>query len=214
MIATKTYLKIFIPALFIVLLALIIRVIQYEPQFPKFTPPEQRELTIPIYADDPIIGNKKAVHTIIVFEDISCANCIEQFNVFQELITAYPNEVKIIWKGLPINTFPNNTKEAHQYAYCANKQDEFYPFIQYAFTNGTNLSTIVLDTIVEEIADIDEKKLKKCLETEQSVIDAYIAKNEEIAHILGIQTLPATFIKNKQVVASTLDEWKLVLNLR
>ncbi|MBU0660681.1 DsbA family protein [Patescibacteria group bacterium] len=215
MIQAKTYLKIFIPAVLIVLLALTIRIFQYEPQFPKITEKEaQTGLNIPIFPQDPLLGNKKAPQTIIVFEDMACTHCAEQFEIFQTLLEQYPNQVKIIWKGLPIAKFPYDTNEAHAYAYCAKEQKQFIPFVQYAFVNGDNLSTQTLDLIVQQVESLDAKKLSTCLTKEQTNIDTYIAGNVDIARQLDIKSVPATFINHKQVVATSLDEWKAILNLQ
>ena len=67
MIKTKNLLVILIPAILIAAFALFVRVIQYEPLFPEIDGSEKIAaektglITIPIYPEDPIMGNKKAL---------------------------------------------------------------------------------------------------------------------------------------------------------
>ncbi len=214
MIDTKKILIIFIPALLIASVGLFIRVIQYEPLFPDIDEDESEnteEFIIPIYPDDPIIGNKKSPITIVAFEDFSCPACKEQSSIFDELNTEFPNKIKIIWKGLPVSTFPYPSESAHLYAYCAHKQKKFEEFKQFAFTNGENLS----DTILKSIADtmeLNNNKLESCIINPESL--AYIEKTKQIAQILNVRAVPTFFINNQQVDHPTTREgWKMYLNL-
>ena len=131
---------IFIPAILVALLALFIRFIQYEPQFPDETKIEtvQTGLQIPIYPDDPIIGSKNAPIMLIAFEDFGCGVCRTQSSIIDSLMRKYPDKIKIVWKGLAATKFPFPTDLAHQYGFCANRQGMFKDFSQLAFTNSEN----------------------------------------------------------------------------
>ncbi|MFH1946675.1 MAG: thioredoxin domain-containing protein [Candidatus Magasanikbacteria bacterium] len=211
---TKTLILIFIPALLIAGFALFIRVIQYEPLYPKITNTLKNNgnnFTVPIYPEDPIIGNKKAPQTIIVFEDFACEGCNIQFTLLEQIMTKYPNKLKIIWKGLPVSQFPYSSELAHRYSLCANEQDKFTEFYKFAFTNGDNLSEEILNIINEQI-DINPKKLATCLESGRA--DSHISKTEQLGMVLNIQAVPTIFINNKQVESpSTVEGWETLLNL-
>ena len=204
---------IFIPAILIAMLAFFIRFIQYEPQFPKEDEPQtaQTGLQIPIYPDDPIIGNKKAPITLIAFEDFGCDGCKIQSTLFDSLMKKHPDKVKIIWKGLAATKFPFPTNLAHEYGFCANRQNKFKEFSQLAFTNSDNLSQIILDTIAKEI-ELDEKDVTDCLASGEA--KAYMVKNEQLGLALNIQSVPTFFLNNKQINQPTiLEGWETVLGL-
>src|SRR3989338_11569161 len=109
MLKTRHILFIFLPAVIIAAFALFIRLLQYEPLFPKednTVAEEPQALQIPIFPDDPIMGDKKAAITLIAFEDLGCAACAEQDDLFRQLLEKYPSKIKIIWKPLPVTFIP------------------------------------------------------------------------------------------------------------
>src|SRR3989338_2888177 len=162
--STKKLILIFLPFIILAAFALFIRIVQYEPLFPKITEMgDKTVLQVPIYPEDPITGDKKAAVTIIAFEDFACENCKLESELLSTILKEHPNSIKIIWKILPITRFPIDSTLSAQYAYCANQQGKFDIFKSYAFENGTNLSEEVLQTIVTQIK-LDDKKLNTCLE--------------------------------------------------
>lgn len=213
MLRTRNLLLIFIPAFFFVGIGLFIRIVQYKPLYPDapLENDDQQEFVIPIFPNDPILGNKKAPKTIIAFEDFGCAHCKELSESIDQVMASYPNQVKVVWKGLPVTRFPHNTRDAHHYAYCANQQGQFAEFASFAFANYQNLSPNILQTILSQL-DVDEDAFTACLATEAP--EQSVLQTEQTARTLNIQSVPAIFINNKQVQPpSTVQEWERVLGL-
>jgi len=215
MIKTKHLFAIFIPAILLVLLIFFVRVIQYEPLFPsdeeyeKIKP--QQDFQIPIYTEDPIIGNKKAAINIIAFEDFGCEGCKTQISLLEQIMEKYPGKIKIIWKGLPVTRFPYESNLAHEYAYCINQQNKFSEFYPIAFANNDNLSEEILNLITKEI-DVETKKLNECLQS--NLAKAHIQKIEQLSLMLNIQSVPTIFINNKQIDPPQIIEgWETLLGL-
>ena len=211
---SKTIVLLFIPAILVAGFAFFIRIIQYQPLYPKVDDYQEQNsgnsnFTIPIYDEDPIIGNKKAGKTILAFEDFACEGCKIQFTLLEQLLLKYPSKIKIIWKGLPVSRFPHPSETAHKYAFCANEQGKFAEFQKFAFTNNDNLSTEILELIINQI-DIKQSKFEKCLES-QEVLD-HIEKTEQLGMLLNIQAVPTFFIDNKQVKTPTdIEGWETLL---
>ncbi|MFA7245303.1 MAG: thioredoxin domain-containing protein [Candidatus Magasanikbacteria bacterium] len=212
MLSPKKMTLLFIPAILVVSLALFVQIIKYKPLFPKIEEKEKTsQFIIPLYPEDPIIGDKKAPITIVSFEDFSCGSCIQQIVTLDNLQKKYPNKFKIIWKGLPLTEFPYSSLEIEKHSYCANQQKKFEDFKQYAISNSDNLSADILKNISKEIK-LDESKLNKCLNSEEVL--AFIEKNKQIAQILNVQSLPTFFINNEQITNPTTEyEWEDVLGL-
>ncbi len=215
MIKNRHLLAIFIPAIIIGLFVLFIRIIQYRPLYPSEKEYEKIKSTwsfnIPIDQDDPVIGNKKAPTTIIMFSDFGCASCREHAAVLDELMQKYPDKIKIIWKSLPVTAFPYSTELAHEYAFCMNKQEKFSEFYLLAFTNSDNLSESVLKAIAGQMK-IDADKLAQCLAS--GTAKNYLQKNEQLGMALNIQSVPTMFINNKQIEPSAiLEGWEALLKL-
>lgn len=210
-------LKIFLPALFLLGLIFFVRIIQYEPLYPEVvTSPTTEDSvkkapTIPIYPEDIIIGLKNASKTLIVFGDFGCENCKMEYELLHQIIKENPTKLKVIWKGLPVTTFPYSTELANTYAFCAAKQEKFEIFAELAFANSTSLNEQTLDALIKE-TDIDLSDIKTCIHSQQTT--ASVQKTKDIAEALGIQSVPTVFFNNVQVNTPTsIEEWKGVLAL-
>ncbi|MBU0596596.1 DsbA family protein [Patescibacteria group bacterium] len=217
MLKTRHLYLIFIPAIAIVLFVFLIRVIQYEPLLPysldeiNNTDNNEKESLVVLFEDDPLLGKKKAPRTLIVFEDFGCESCATLSENLNELLVTYPDDVKVIWKMLPVTRFPIPTDLAHEYAYCANSQNKFEKFKDLAFANRDNLSEITLKTISAQI-ELNPKKLEACLVSPE--VTSYFEKTEDLAQMLNIQAVPTVFYKNTQIQPpDTLLGWQVFLGL-
>jgi protein-disulfide isomerase len=207
----------FIPAILLVSIAFLVRIYQYEPlnHIIDLSGSDKTNLEdssfIPVFLDDPILGDKKAPITIIAFEDFSCNACKTQSMLLTELLNTYPKKIKVIWKGLPSTGFQNSTELAHEYAYCASKQNKFDEFNQYAFTNSKNLDEKTLDIIIEQI-EANSKKIKNCLKTEEP--KSYLTRSKQVALAVNVQSLPTLFVNDEQIQSPhTIEEWISILKL-
>ncbi len=211
--SNKKLLLAFIPILLLAGMALFIRIVQYEPLIPKVNETQEQQIAeqVPIFAEDPITGDKKARVTLIAFEDFGCTNCKQQSDLLTTVLEQHPQSVKIVWKILPITRYPVDSTLSAKYAFCAHAQNKFAEFKEYAFQNGTNLSESVLESIVQEIT-LDETKLSSCLAS--PLPQAHIDATKALASQLNIQALPTMFINNKQILPpTTVDGWKKLLEI-
>lgn len=215
MLKTRQIFLVFIPALLLGALGIFIQFIQYRPLNPE--PPamdqtlSQAPTLVPLLPSDPIIGNKKAPITLIAFEDFGCEGCKSQTDMLDKLLAKYPDKVKIIWKGLPVTTFPQDTTRAHIYGYCAYQQNKFTEYQKLAFANSDNLSETVLGIIKEQLK-LDEARFAECIASEEPRV--YIDQTKQIALSLYIQAVPTFFLNNKQIQAPQfLEGWETLLNL-
>jgi len=216
MLKTKHLVIAFIPAILLVIGGLTWRIIQYEPLYPDTQKAAETADTapglVPIHPDDPIIGNPKAPITIIAFEDFGCPACRQQAAVLGQLTDKYPNDVRIVWKGLSVVRFPYSTRTAHEYGYCAHKQGHFNTFKTLAFANSDNLSKSTVDDIVNSIDGIKQKKFNECLSSGEPLV--YMVDTERLGRALNIQEVPAVFLDNRQIKApQILEGWESLLGL-
>ena len=170
-----------------------------------------KELTIPVSADDIMIGIKRAPKTIVAFEDFSCPSCRAQTEILDALIAKHPKVVKVVWKSLPVTQFPYPSEPVAKHALCAHRQNKFPEFKQLAFANSDNLSEKTLKMITETIP-LDAKNLELCLSDAKT--QSYIDTVKTLAILLNIQAVPTFFVDNKQIEPpQTVEGWEKVLNL-
>lgn len=206
---------IFIPAILFVAFILFIRIVQYEPLVPdnqKTLEEQQKERSvIPIFNEDPLLGDKKAAHTVILFSDFGCEACKNEFGLLKQIIRESPQKVKVIWKGLPVKKFPFDSEMAEKYGFCASKQGKFEQWADSAFENNDALSTQNLIDLSKEIG-LDQNNLQACLDAKTTA--DYMQKTKDLASVLKVQAVPAVFLDNNQITApKILEDWKAALSL-
>lgn len=209
---TKT-LSIFIPAILFVSFFLFIRIIQYQPLEEKIDQTQNQvkdNTIIPIFPEDPILGDKKAARTVILFSDFGCEACEHEYNLLSQIISENPQKVKVIWKGLPVKTYPFNSEESEKYGFCAAKQGKFKEWADIAFENGENLNSKNLVAMAEQIG-LKSSDLTTCLEAKLTA--DHIQKTKDLAAVLQIQAVPVVFLDNTQIPAPKfLEDWKEALS--
>ncbi len=211
MIKTKHILFIFLPALLVVTATFFIRAIQYEPLFPEQQDSTDQGFAVPIFPEDPVIGERSAPITLIAFEDLGCDACRHQDRILEDVMQRHPGKIKLIWKSFPVTRFPINSENAHLHAFCAHDQNKFEAFKEFAFVNSSNLNQQTLGIIAQEV-DLNERKQNSCLESDRP--QAYLARNKQLATLLNIGSVPTFFLENKQIPApQTAEGWIALLNL-
>ena len=144
----------------------------------------------------------------ITFADLGCEPCREELIIFFELVKKYPNQVKIVWKGLPVTRFPRSSEPAHAYAYCANKEQRLTLFV------GSLLATETLDAATLESAasnaGLQSERWQECLNSEAP--KTYQKKVEALATALRISAVPAVFYNGEQIrEPETVEGWEELL---
>lgn len=207
----RQLLLIFVPALLVVGVGLYIQALDYHSLNPKDKPAETATFKIPVLPDDIVYGNPGAAHTIVAFEDFSCPACAEQDSALKKLLEQKPNSVRIVWKGLPVNTFPYPSETAQRYGFCAHQQGKFTEFKTAAFANKDNLSSATLTTLAQTIG-LKQESLTTCLNSPATSL--YIERVKQLAAQVGIQSVPTFFVNNRQVQPSpTPEAWATLLQI-
>ena len=209
MLKTRHVIFIFLPALIVAGFVLFIRIIQFSPANPASqTTNNNTTISVPIYPEDPILGDKNASKKIIIFGDYGCSHCQTEFELLN-LILEKHKDVAFVWKGLSVTTFPISTALTHEYAYCANQQNKFLEFANFAFQNNTNL---IEDTLkqISEVVSLDNEKLTACLASDKP--KNYLKTINQLALSLNFDAIPAIFINNKKINnPQLLEEWEDLL---
>jgi len=78
--------------------------------------------------DAPIQGPKDAKVTIVEFSDFECPFCQRAFGTVQQIQKAYPKEVRIVYKQLPLTNLHPHAQKAAEASVCAQKQGKFWEY--------------------------------------------------------------------------------------
>jgi protein-disulfide isomerase len=128
-----------------------------------------------------IFGKKDAKVTIIEYSDFQCPYCSKGYQTVEEVLKAYPNDVRVVFKHLPLDFHPM-AMPAAKYFEAVGKQDhakaeKFYKMI---FENQSQLGAKKEDFLkdIAKKVGADLKLLEKDLKDE-SIMKRIEADMEE-----------------------------------
>lgn len=145
--------------------------------------------------NSPVQGNPNAKVTIIEFSDYQCPFCKRGYEVMAEVLKAYPNDVKLVFKNLPLEIHPE-AKPAALAALAAGEQGKFWEMYKELFENQQSLGQATYISLAQKLAldvpkfeaDMKSEKLKKTLE-----------EDAKIGEQLGVRGTPGFFVNGVQV---------------
>jgi protein-disulfide isomerase len=132
--------------------------------------------------------------TLVEFSDFQCPYCSKASVQIANILKAYPNDVKLIFKQYPLDSHPQAQISA-QAALAAHQQGKFWQLHDLMFANRTILSrkSILLwaDAIKLDMkrftADMDSDAIKKA-----------VAKDQQDGDKAGVEGTPTVFIDGQR----------------
>jgi protein-disulfide isomerase len=109
-------------------------------------------------------------------------------------LAAYPKQVRLIYRNLPLTTLHPNAQKAAEAAQCARDQNKFWEMHDLLFAEQTSLSVDALKEKARRIG-LDTTVFNDCLDSGKS--SAAIAADTREADELGLTGTPASFINGR-----------------
>lgn len=126
---------------------------------------------------------------------------------FKKILETYPNQVKLIWKGISAHNGSENTLLA---GYCAQEQGKFKEYSDLLFLNQGQLNqqNTYLDSAQK--INLDLKKFNNCLTN--NYYSDLIQKNLIQAQKLRVDATPYFFIGQKFSGAISFEEFQMIIS--
>ena len=141
-------------------------------------------------SEAPRKGPDNAPITIVEFSDYECGFCKRSRVTLQEVMDAYGNKVRYVFKDYPLS-FHRNATRAAEAAHCAGDQGKYFEYNKLLFKNQNSLAQEDLKTYARELK-LDMKKFNKCLTTSKHAKRVQDSLAEGSA--AGVSGTPAFFI--------------------
>lgn len=157
----------------------------------------------------PVRGGQGAKVTIVNFDDFECPFCARMHaTLFPDLLNAYGNKVKVIYKDYPLVEIHPWAMHAAVDANCLADQnnDAYWDYADYVHANAKtvggkdpaeaflNLDKEALDQGAKH--HLDEQKLKACVQkSDESAVRASMAEGDK----LGVDSTPTLFINGERI---------------
>ena len=154
-------------------------------------------------------GGAKAPVTIIEFSDYQCPFCQRAEGVVDQVMHAYGNKVRLVFRDFPLPIHPQ-ARPAAEAASCANAQGKFWEYHAKLFANQSALGEEPLKEYAKDVG-LDPAKFEDCLT--QKPFSAAIDKDLSEAAKLGINGTPAFFINGRLLSgAQPFEKFKEVID--
>jgi protein-disulfide isomerase len=168
-----------------------------------FLDPPRIAVNIP--ASAPSRGPAGAPVTVVEFSDFQCGFCKRAHDTVEQLVAAYPNDVRLVYMDYPL-PMHNRAGAASEAARCAGEQGKYWEY-------STNLMKVAGD-----LSDDNLKQRATDVGLDASAFGACMASNKHEAAVqsdyaeggrVGVSGTPTFFINGRMIVgAKPLEEFK------
>lgn len=162
------------------------------------TPPKEpapAKANIQVADSDHIRGNKNAKITIVEFSDLQCPFCSKFHTTMNQVMAAYPNEVRWVFKHFPLN-FHQYAQKSAEASECAAEQGKFWEYIDNIFTNQSSLNADYLATAAKA-AGLNTSQFDSCLSSGKYA--GKVSSDYSLGQQSGVSGTPASFINGELV---------------
>jgi protein-disulfide isomerase len=159
---------------------------------------------IPV-ADTAIRGPKDAPVTITMFSDFQCPFCQQAIPMVDEVLKAYPKDVRFMMKQFPLRQIHPNAEPAAEAAIAAERQGKFWEMHDELYKAGRNLSPDTIKGIAEKIG-LDMKKWDA--DRQSPEVKKQIDEELELGQKVDVRGTPSLFINGKVVQNRSVDGMK------
>ena len=157
----------------------------------------------------PVKGPENAKVTIIEYSDFQCPYCKRGKETMDAVLTAYPKDVKVVFKHYPL-PFHKEAEPAAKASWAAQQQGKFWEFHDELFNNQDKLGAgFYLETAKK--LKLDEKKFKADMESAEAA--KQVKLDADTGSKNGIQGTPGFFVNGVAVKgAYPVDHFKKLVD--
>ncbi len=172
---------------------------------PVRPPPERKEVA----ATGPSKGPEKAPVTIVEFSDFQCPYCSRAIKTVDEVVAAYPDKVRLVFRHFPLN-FHAEAQKASEASLCAHEQGKFWEYHDKLFANQDKLQVPALKGYAKELG-LDAGKFDQCLDSNSKA--EQVKADMEAGSKVGVSGTPAFFINGIMISgAQPAEEFKKIID--
>lgn len=142
--------------------------------------------------------------TVIEYADFQCPGCAGFAPLLDQLVTAFPEDVQIIYRHFPLNSIHPNAQKSAEAAEAAGSQNKFWEYHGLLFDRQANWSSLdeaearqfFIDLAAELELDVDQFTA----EFDEGTHAEHVSASEQEAMALGLPGTPSTIV-NGQIIA-------------
>lgn len=140
--------------------------------------------------NDHIRGASGAKVTIVEYSDFECPFCKNFHNTMKQVISAYPNDVRWVYRQFPLDSLHQQARTEALASECAAEQGKFWEFADLMFQETTSNDGLDLTKLPEyaKRLGLNITKFNECLNT--SKYASAVQEDEQDAQTAGARGTP------------------------
>ncbi|MBW4688692.1 MAG: thioredoxin domain-containing protein [Komarekiella atlantica HA4396-MV6] len=151
-----------------------------------------------VIGESPTIGSAQSKTLLVEFSDFQCPYCAEANKTLKQLL-AHQDNVKLVYKNLPLTAIHSNALPAATAAWAANQQSKFWEYHDALFTNQKQLGEALYLDIAKNL-NLDLAKFER----DRTLAAPAIEKDIQLAEKLGVSGTPF-LIMNSPVLSGVVQ---------
>jgi protein-disulfide isomerase len=153
-------------------------------------------------------GAKDAPIEMVEFSDFQCPFCARAHGTLKQVLTAYGDKIRFIYRHYPLPNHPN-ARPAAEASACALEQDRFWQYHDQLFANTSKLSDADLKAHAAS-AGLDTGKFAACFDNRK--YKGQVDRDVQEAGEAGVTGTPAFFINGRPLEgAQPFEAFKRVI---
>ena len=136
-------------------------------------------------------GPAEAPVTIMTFSDYQCPYCIRSEPVLAEVLSRYPDDVRLVHRHFPLDNIHPFARPAAEAAMCAEEQDRFWAYHDAIFARRGKLEEDSFMAIAKEL-ELDLEAFETCVEERRHA--EFVQEDIEAGERAGVTGTPAFYI--------------------
>jgi protein-disulfide isomerase len=144
---------------------------------------------------DHIRGPAEAPVTLLEYGDFECPFCGQAESVVRELLSSFGDELRYVWRHLPLNDVHSSAQLAAEAAESASGQGKFWPFYDALFAHQ---GTFTAEDLLQYAADLDLDLDRFRDDLRRHVATPRVAEDVASADESGVSGTPTFFINGRR----------------
>jgi protein-disulfide isomerase len=152
-------------------------------------------------------GPGDAPVTIVEFVDYECPHCRDAQSFLQQVLEAYPRQVRLFFKQFPLggHTMARTAAEA---AMAAHKQGKFWPYNDKVWPKSDVLTAAVLEQIAKDVG-LDVPRWRTDMASD--AIKNWVSQDKADGVNMGINSTPSIYINGRRYTGrhdlESMSDW-------
>ena len=176
----------------------------YEGFFPALT--EEQAKTLEVFPEitdaDWSRGPKDATLTILEYSDFLCPACSAFYAEVEKLMEKYPDDVRLVFRNLPLLSLHPNAQVAAQAAEAAGQQDKYWEMYHSLFSKQADYGSLAQDELLSwlkteaKTLGLDADKFAADL-TGETIVAKVAADLEYAQTTIGLNSTPTILLNGR-----------------